>query len=90
MGVSYDSVEILKRFADKSAITFPLLSDLGSKTIDAYGLRNPEGAGRLSGIPYPGTFILDQKGVIRSKLFLEGFKERHAVDVLVKALKEAR
>ena len=52
VGVSYDSVEILKRFADKSAITFPLLSDLGSKPIDAYGLRHPEGAGRLSVIPY--------------------------------------
>ena len=90
VGVSYDSVEILKRFADKSTIAFPLLSDAGSKTIDAYGLRNKEAPERWSGIPHPGTFIVDTKGVIRAKLFLEGYKERHAPEALVQALKDAR
>ena len=90
VGISYDSIAILKRFATKSAITYPLLSDTGSRTIDAYEIRNKEAQGRAGGIPYPGTFVVDSKGVIRSKLFLDGYKERHAVDALVKALKEAQ
>ena len=88
--ISHDSVEILKRFSDKNAITFPLLSDFGSKTIDAYGIRNQEATGRGAGIPYPGTFILDTNGVIRAKLFLEGYRDRHAIEPLLKALKETR
>jgi peroxiredoxin Q/BCP len=90
VGISYDATGILKSFAEKNAITFPLLSDSGSKAIDAYGIRNKEAPARWNGIPHPGTFVLDQKGVIRSKLFIEGYRERHAVEALVKALKEAR
>jgi peroxiredoxin len=88
--ISYDSTAILKRFTARSAITYPLLSDVGSKTIDAYGIRNKEAPERWNGIPYPGTFVIDQKGIIRAKLFLDGYKERHAVEALVEALKKAR
>jgi peroxiredoxin len=90
VAISYDSSAVLKRFAAKSAITYPLLSDAGSKTIDAYGIRNKEAPERVSGIPYPGTFVIDRKGVIRAKLFLDGYKERHAIDALLQALKDAR
>ena len=66
-------------------------SDADDQTIDAYGIRNTEAAGsRIDGVPYPGTFIVDQKGIIRSKLFLEGYKKRHAVEALTKALKNAK
>ena len=90
VAISYDSAAVLKRFAAKSAITFPLLSDTNSKTIDAYGIRNKEAPERWSGIPYPGTFIVDTNGVIRSKIFLEGYKDRHASGALVEALQAAR
>ena len=87
--ISYDSTAILKRFAVKSAITYPLLADAGSKTIDAFGIRNKEAPDRWNGIPYPGTFIVGTNGVIRAKIFLEGYKERHAVEALVEVLKNA-
>ena len=90
VGISYDSTNVLKRFAARSAITYPLLSDAGSKTIDAYGIRNKEAPERVSGIPYPGTFVAGTNGIIRAKLFLEGFQERHTVKALVEALKNAR
>ena len=90
VAISYDSAAILKRFSANSAITYPLLADPGSKTIDAYGIRNKEAPERWSGIPHPGTFIVDTKGVIRAKLFLEGYKERHAPEALIEALKKAR
>ena len=90
VAISYDSTATLKRFAAKSAITYPLLSDAGSKTIDAFDIRNKEAPERWSGIPYPGTFVVGTGGVIRSKLFLDGYKERHAVEALVEALKKAK
>lgn len=91
MGVSYDSVEVLKAFADKQKITFPLLSDPESKTITAYALKIKETAGKkvgkvdLDGIPHPGTLLVDKDGVVRAKLFVDGYKERHSVEELVKA-----
>ena len=90
VAISYDSTAILKRFAVKSAITYPLLADAGSKTIDAFGIRNKEAPDRWNGIPYPGTFIVGTNGVIRAKIFLEGYKERHAVEALAEMLKSAR
>lgn len=90
-GVSYDEVDVLKTFADKQKIAFPLLSDPDSKIITAYGLRNKEMAGKkvgkidFDGVPYPGTVIVDKDGVVRAKLFVDGYKERHSVDELVKA-----
>ena len=85
VGISYDSPEVLKKFSDKAKIGFPLLSDPGSKIIDAYHIRNTAAKGKAEGVPNPGTFILDQAGVIRAKLFLEGFRFRHSTAELVKA-----
>jgi peroxiredoxin len=85
VGISYDDPAILKKFSDQAKITFPLLSDPGSKTIDAYHIRNEAAKGRAEGVPSPGTFILDRDGVIRAKLFLEGFRDRHTTDALVEA-----
>ena len=90
VAISYDSPEILKRFAAKKSIAYPLLSDTGSKTIDAYGIRNKEATGRTSGIPYPGTFVVGTDGVIRAKLFLEGYEKRASTEAIVTALKNAR
>src|SRR3954464_3120504 len=52
VGISYDSEEILQRFAKRSKITFPILSDNGSKTIDAYEIRNRDVPARMEGIAY--------------------------------------
>jgi peroxiredoxin len=75
----------LAKFAEKRRITFPLLSDPESKTIIAYGLLNKEAKGKTEGIPYPGTFLIDKDGVIRDKLFLDGYRSRHSTEELIKA-----
>ncbi len=96
VGISYDSEEVLKTFADKQKITFPLLSDPDSKTIAAYALTNVEMQGKkygkvsLEGIPYPGTLLVDSKGVVQAKLFQEGYKDRHTVADLVAAAKKLK
>ena len=71
VGISYDGTKALKTFSDRMTMGFPMLSDPGSATIDAYHIRNKAARGRAEGVPNPGTFILDQHGVIRAKLFLD-------------------
>jgi len=85
--ISYDSVEILRAFADKHGITYPLLSDEGSHVIRRLGLVN-EGVQddhahygipanpRHVGLPYPGTFALDEDGIITRKRFHESYRVR--------------
>ena len=90
VGISYDSVDVLKNFADKSEITYLLLSDEDSKTIDAYGIRNKqaEAGTRGDGIPHPGTFLVDKKGVVRATWFLDGYIQRHQNKPLIEEAKK--
>jgi len=76
IAVSYDSPATNAAASAKLGLTFPLLSDPGSKVIDAYGIRNQDAKGRAAGVPHPTVFILDQQGVIRVKLMRDGYKER--------------
>lgn len=90
IAISYDSVETLAAFAEKREITFPLLSDEGSKVIDAFGIRNEGVAAgsRQDGIPHPGTFIVDGQGRIRVKLFRDRYSQRHTNEELIGAAKK--
>ena len=90
VAVSYDSVDVLKAFAEKQKIAFALLSDPDHKAIDAYGLLNKGAKGKQEGIPYPGTMILDKDGVIRAKLFFDGPIQRHSAADIVKAAGEIK
>ena len=90
VGISYDDPKVLKTFSDKAKIAFPLLSDPESKTIEDYHIRNPAAKGKAEGVPYPGTFIIDSRGVIRAKLFLEGYRDRHTTEALIKAAKTVK
>lgn len=90
VAVSYDAVEVLDKFAKKQKITFPLLSDPQSKTIAAYGLSNKEAKGRADGVPYPGTMLIDKAGVIRGKLFFDGYRERHTSKDILKRVAEIK
>ena len=85
--ISYDSVAVLKNFADRKGITFPLLSDPESKIIRSFGILNETTQKNTPffGIPYPGTYVLDPKGVITAKYFEDDFRERDtAAEILVK------
>jgi hypothetical protein len=85
--ISYDSPAILKDFATRRGITFPLLSDQGSNTIRAFGILNeavPAGT-PFAGIPHPGTYIVDPSGRVTAKYFEEDYTQRFtASDILVR------
>src|SRR5579864_6919602 len=74
--MSYDSEEILKYFADRHKIEYPLLADPESKTIKAYGVLNAEATGMQKGFARPGYFFIDPKGIIREKFFEAKYRER--------------
>lgn len=92
--ISYDCVEILRAFAEKHGITFPLLSDEGSHVIRQLGLLNERvqedhahygiaANARHVGLPYPGVFVLDEHGIIAQKRFHESYRVRDTGSGLV-------
>jgi peroxiredoxin len=78
--ISYDTREQLRNFADQHSIRYPLLSDVGSVVIKQYGILNtlisPDEQGRRwYGIPFPGTYVTDEMGVVVHKFF----NQHHAI-----------
>ena len=53
-----------------------MLADPESKTIQAYGVLNPEATGMQKGFARPGYFFIDPKGIVREKLFEAKYRER--------------
>jgi len=81
--ISPDSTEEGRKFAQllasdhRGAVTFPLLSDPGSRIIDRYALRDEAYAGQKEdGIPHPAVFVLDTKGRVRWMKIETDFRER--------------
>jgi peroxiredoxin len=89
VAISYDAVDKLESFAKRTQVTFPLLSDVGSRTIDAYDIRSMDAPKTVNGIARHATFIIDRRGIIRSRLFQLSYQEPAAVDALIDALREA-
>jgi len=65
LGVSPDSVESHKKFADKYGLSFPLISDAKKELVMKYGVWKEKS---LYGKKYMGvertTFVIDGKGVV--------------------------
>jgi Disulphide bond corrector protein DsbC/AhpC/TSA family len=95
--ISYDPVPVLAAFAEKHGIAYDLLSDTGSVVIQRLGLLNQHVAeqhaaygvalqDRHRGIPYPGVFVLDERGVVVEKRFHQSYRERETGAGLLQAL----
>jgi peroxiredoxin len=90
VAISYDSPEALRKFADRQSITFSLLSDEKSKTIDAFKVLDRSATDPTNRFSAHVAFVLDQSGVIRDKLIDVIQREEPGIGYLVKAVKEAR
>ena len=87
--ISYDSPAILKDFADRHKIDYPLLSDPESRIIASYGVLNREATGMMKGMALPGYFYVDANGVIREKYFEAKYTDRFtANNVMAKLFPE--
>jgi peroxiredoxin len=76
--ISYDKPPELAAFAKKWDVRYTLLSDAGSTMIDAFKLRDPQyPPGSFAyGVPKPSIFVIDRRGVVRSKIAREGYEIR--------------
>lgn len=84
--ISYDSPAVLRHFSERmGGFHFPLLSDEGSKIIRAFGILNhnvPEGH-EFFGMPFPGTFLVDESGIVRAKYFEQMHRQRYTADSIL-------
>jgi len=86
VAISYDSVEIIRHFADRmGGFRYTLLADPESKIIDAFGIRNRyvEEGHAWFGVPYPGTYIVDENGVVKEKFFDKSYRQRTTADTIL-------
>jgi peroxiredoxin len=86
--ISYDDRHALAAFADNYGIDYPLLSDVGSAVIRRYGILNTEirpGDLPAYGVPFPGTYVTDEKGVVIEKFFHDSYKKRDSAETLIDA-----
>ena len=84
-----DSVEILRNFAGRSDIHYPLLSDPDSAIIRAFDVLNDTipVTHQFYGIPNPVEFLIDAKGVVTAKYFEEKYADRFTAGaILVRSL----
>jgi hypothetical protein len=83
--VSYDSVAILKHFAERKKVAFPLLSDPDSSVIRAFGILNESvpGTSPFFGVPHPVTYIVNERGVIVSRHFEEDYRKRQTTGMIL-------
>lgn len=72
--LTYDSVPTLAQVADRRGLSMDLLSDEGSATIDAFGVRDPiysDPDHLAHGVPYPITFAINPEGEVVAKFWHE-------------------
>lgn len=81
--VSYDSPEILKDFARRHHVDFPLLSDGNSEIIRSFKVLNEQATGMTKGMAYPGFFYIDASGAIREKYFEVKYTDRFTANNLI-------
>ena len=80
---------MLERFAGRAGIGYPLLSDDGSKIIQAFDLLDP-GPARSTpwyGIAKPAIVAIDADGVVRQRFSTEGYRDRPEAGAVLEAIR---
>lgn len=82
VGVSPDTVSLLKKFELKYKLPFSLLADTKQEVLNKYGVWDQK---KLFGREYMGvlrtTFVIDEKGIIL-KIFTRPKNKAHAEEIL--------
>jgi peroxiredoxin len=91
--VAIDSKQDLQKMVDRISKEdqklpdFLFLSDPGHKVIDRYGILNNANP---RGLPHPATYIIDRKGVVRSRFVEIDYKTRPSNEQILDALRAVR
>jgi len=84
--ITYDARETLHAFGEAYKISYPLLSDVGSRVIRAFGILNtniPEDHAMMYGIPWPGNYLIAPNKTVQDKLFLRDYQLRPSAAAVV-------
>ncbi len=87
--MTYDGVAVLERFAGRAGIGYKLLSDRGSKIIEAFDLLDP-GPSKSTpwyGIASPMILAIDADGIVRQRFSTEGYRDRPDVGAVLEAIR---
>ncbi|MFT4584130.1 MAG: hypothetical protein ACI915_001679 [Gammaproteobacteria bacterium] len=87
--LSYDEPDALADFRDAYGITFTMLSDPDSEIIRELGVLNTlikEDDHPWFGVPFPGTYLIDEHGLVGQKFFGNNFALRIGPEMLLRAL----
>ena len=82
MAISVDDLEDAAWVVEAEGIPFPVLYDPSTETPEAYKVYNL----RRDRLAAPGTFIVDQDGVIRWKRVSTEIAHRPSVDLILRQL----
>ncbi len=88
VGISYDPVEKLKKFADKRDPGFVLLSDPDSSLIRDFGIFDDSHVkGSFAyGVPRPTVYVVGKDGAVDAILAEESYKTRPQLDSIMDAI----
>ena len=84
--ISYDSEAILRDFAQRKHIDFPLLADPNSQIMRNFGVLNSEAKGMTAGMALPGFVYIDRQGTIRETYFEKEYSDRVTAKNLISKL----
>lgn len=77
LGVSSDSVESHRRFAEKFSLPYPLLSDSGGQVRRLFRVKRTFGI-----LPGRATFVIDAEGIVRHAFSSPFVAARHVAEAL--------
>ncbi len=92
VAITYDPPTTQQQFIEQQGITIPVLSDIDATTFKTLGILNTDyqPGDDSYGIPFPGMIVVDNKGTVVGKLFIEAYSSRvnasAALDYALKAL----
>lgn len=81
--IAPDQTPGLAKLSADLALAFPVLFDAEQKTIEAYGVRNPDSPS----LPHPAVVLVDKKGIVRFVRVDEDYRHRPPPDDLLTAIK---
>lgn len=88
--VTYDDVGKLRRLERRQKIDYPMLSDVNSDIIRAFGLlaeNYPQGS-FYYGVPHPVIVVLDAAGKVRHRFSERHYSTRPDIDDVLAVLRE--
>jgi peroxiredoxin len=90
VAVTYDSVEVLARFAKRRRITYPLLADSNSEVIRAFGLLDEAYApgSYAHGIAHPIVIVVDADGIVTRRFSSSGYTHQPDVGQVIAELRK--